>query len=95
MLTWFPGMSNLEWQKYLWDLWCEQDQCCAYTGWDLWVGKRHNKDTTASLDRIDNDQGYEIGNVQWLHKDVNWMKGRFTEVRFKEICTAVASHAAL
>lgn len=35
---------------------------------------------------------FTLDNVQWVHKDINWMKGRFPMPRFLELCTAVAKH---
>ena len=31
------------------------------------------------IDRIDNNLGYIIGNIQWVHKDINNLKGTFNE----------------
>lgn len=75
--------------EYLWKVWLAQDGRCAYTGWELAHGE------SASLDRIDSSIGYEVGNVQWLHKEVNWMKGTFAPSRFLEICSAVAKRGDL
>jgi hypothetical protein len=49
-------------------------------------------DNTASLDRIDSSLGYVRGNVQWLHKDVNWMKNTLDQDRFIELCKAIVNH---
>lgn len=72
----------------LWDIWEAQDGKCAYTGWELSFG--YKSETTASIDRIDSSGGYTLGNVQWVHKDVNRMKTDFPEDRFLQICRAVA-----
>jgi len=75
-----------------WHDWYQADKC-ALTGFDLSMrtvkGKGPNAES-ASLDRIDNDKGYTLDNVQWLHKDINWMKGRFDQQRFITLCRAVA-----
>lgn len=65
---------------------------CALSGLDIHIGK-HSRNNTASLDRIDSSQGYVRGNVQWLHKDINWMKNTLTEERFVDLCKQVAKHA--
>ena len=39
-------------------------------------------DKDASLDRIDSSKGYEVGNVQWVHKSVNQMKNSMPESEF-------------
>lgn len=66
---------------------------CKLSGENIQFGKHWNKlsDQTASLDRIDNSKGYIIGNVQWVHKDVNFMKGQLTQERFKELCKLIVS----
>lgn len=48
------------------------------------------RDKTASLDRIDSGKGYEVGNVQWLHKDVNMMKRHYSTDYFKHLCRLVS-----
>lgn len=52
----------------------------------------NQKIQTASLDRIDNKKGYIIGNVQWVHKDVNFMKGILTQERFIELCNNISNN---
>lgn len=46
-------------------------------------------ETTASLDRIQNDKGYIEGNVQWVHKDINRMKNIFEQNYFIDICKKI------
>lgn len=48
------------------------------------------EENSASLDRVDNSQGYVKGNVQWLHKHINKMKGTFNTEVFVELCKNVA-----
>ena len=80
--------------KYLWDLYIQQDKKCALTGLDI---EMKLKDDTAydgyrqiaSLDRIDSKRGYCIGNVQWIHKDVNIMKNKFDQDYFLKICNLI------
>lgn len=75
---------------YLEELFDRHDGRCAYTGEKLTLKERHEHTSfTMSIDRIDNSIGYVKGNVQFVTKEVNWMKGRFTEKRFLEICKAV------
>lgn len=70
--------------EQLWQKWTEQEGCCAYTGWLLTHG------TDASIDRIRNAEGYVPGNVQWVHRDINYMKRTYSEVYFLKLCLAVA-----
>ncbi|MGW5267191.1 hypothetical protein ACWEQ4_00935 [Rhodococcus sp. NPDC003994] len=80
----------------LWQLFVEQDRRCAMTGWELRFTATYatKGEQTASLDRIDSSIGYVPGNLQWLHRDVNWVKKALPDERFIEICRAVAEHRA-
>jgi hypothetical protein len=71
----------------------KQDYKCALSGLPLTLSKTFSKDrtnqassTTASLDRIDSSKGYVLGNVQWVHKDVNIMKNKFDNQYFINMC---------
>ena len=79
---------NLE-IEYAWDLYQQQQGKCALTGWP--IGFESPMAQTASLDRIESDKAYEPGNVQWVHKDINWAKGDFPNDYFIQICQDVAS----
>lgn len=57
--------------EYAWSLFTGK---CALTGVDVTLTP---KSKTASLDRIDNDKGYEEGNVWWVHKEVNRLKNNY------------------
>ena len=74
-----------------WKLFQKQNGLCALTNLPLNLTKTKNGDyvRTASLDRINNDKGYIKGNVQWVHKDINWMKGTFTQTQFIKLCKLV------
>ena len=48
----------------------------------------------ASLDRIDSTKGYIPGNVQWVHKALNRMKGTLQDSEFREWCRLVTAHPA-
>ena len=67
------------------------DGKCALSNEEIRFGKFWLKlsNQTASLDRIDNTKGYIVGNVQWVHKDVNFMKGKLTQERFLELCKKI------
>jgi len=71
--------------EYLWNLFLKQNRKCALSGEDLIFDTRKRMlDATASVDRIDPTKGYVAGNVQWVHKDINYMKSYLTENRFYE-----------
>ena len=67
-----------------------QNKKCAITGTDIYFSTKISGNGSASLDRIDSKAGYIIGNVQWVHKDINWMKADFGETEFIEWCKKVA-----
>lgn len=90
--------------EYLWNLFLKQGRKCALSGLDISLrkdantpinNKKHNLDYTtftASLDRIDSNKPYEIGNVQWVHRNVNIMKNSFSQEYFIQMCNLI-SHA--
>lgn len=78
--------------EYLWDLFLKQDRRCALTNLPLDFGRNgHRNETTASLDRIDNDKGYLKGNVRWVLKDINMIRGSYDSDYFIKLCHAVAN----
>jgi hypothetical protein len=86
------ALRGISWDvsyEYLADLLIEQDFKCELTGWDIdAMGVNKN---TASLDRIDSQAGYEVGNVQWVHKMVNMCKQQYSQEDFIEMCEAVSN----
>ncbi len=74
--------------EYLWGLYLQQNRKCALTGFPIHMRQR-GKGGTASLDRIDSDLPYLKGNVQWVHKAVNLMKGSLDQQSFVALCGAV------
>jgi len=76
-----------------WKLFLAQGRRCALSGLELKFPTRYvDRSGTASLDRIDSLLGYVMGNVQWVHKDINRMKSTLTQSRFIELCGLVAAH---
>lgn len=70
-----------------------QEGRCALSGLAIEHAKSHSsKNGTASFDRKDSSLGYVRGNVQWVHKEVNRMKGALPEERLFELCRLIASH---
>ena len=79
--------------EYVWDLFIKQNKKCALTGQPLCFQSRTAlTDGTASLDRIDSSRGYEVGNVWWVHKDINSLKSNFTLDNFREMCKLVTQY---
>jgi hypothetical protein len=84
--------------EFLWDLFIKQNKKCAISGIEILMNPRWSKQNkgeiteviqTASLDRINNNLGYTIDNVQWVHKDVNMMRGGLSVNDFIFICKKV------
>ncbi len=81
---------NIE-QAY--EIFLKQNKKCAISGLDIGFGvpgKKYRSNVTASLDRIDSDKNYTLDNVQWVHKDINWMKQDFNEEYFIKTCKKIA-----
>lgn len=76
--------------EYVWDLYVQQKGKCMISGQS--INLEHN---TASIDRVDSNIGYVIGNVQWVHRDINKMKNNLNEKLFIENCKKVTQHQTL
>lgn len=96
--TWFSmkqkgGTSRgYQWDLTIEDIWTmyeEQEGVCALSGIPIgWSEK--GLTATASIDRIDSSEGYIKGNVQLVHKDINFMKQQYDQEYFISMCKAVA-----
>lgn len=77
----------------IWDLFLKQDRKCAISGLPIEFPEgRRVHGGTASLDRIDSTKGYVKGNVQWLHKEINMLKGPRTDEELINICKLIATN---
>lgn len=74
-----------------WEQFLKQNRRCAITGQQLIFVSDYSRDfsQTASLDRIDSDGHYEIGNIQWVHKDINRLKNDYSEEIFFSLCLKI------
>lgn len=91
----FRGIEFTLTKQDFWDLFIKQNKRCALSGLELYFEKCytlsiHNKGT-ASLDRVDSSKGYILGNVQWVHKDINYMKQCYSNDVFIDFCKKVAA----
>lgn len=80
--------------EYLYLLYKKQQNICALSGLkinlvDRWKDYKNN---TASLDRIDSSKGYIEGNVQFVHKDINFMKQSLSQKDFIYYCQKIAKY---
>jgi len=79
--------------EYIWNLFLKQERKCALSGILLSFSEKDRQyDGTASLDRINSSRGYVVGNVQWVHKDINYMKQEYDEKYFYDMCRKVAQN---
>lgn len=80
--------------EHAWGLFLKQDGECALSGLEisLLTKSKDRTEMTASLDRIDSTKGYIPGNVQWVHKRINIMKGKLTDEEFQYFCDKVSEH---
>lgn len=80
------------------DLLEKQGHRCALSGVPIYmcesITELKSGIQTASLDRIDSNIGYAAGNIQWVHKWINFMKMDFPEKEFIYYCAMVAQHSA-
>ncbi len=78
----------------LWSLFLSQDGKCALTHLPLSLKRNRHKSLRedASLDRIDSSLPYKLGNVRWLHKDVNLMKNILSDERLFELSSLIVKN---
>ena len=83
-------------REYLEELYEKQSGLCALSGIPIQFAANSKTvkkgGDTASLDRIDSDKPYEIGNIMWVHKIVNIMKGRLSCEQFVKWCRQIVSY---
>lgn len=82
--------------EFIWELFLKQNRKCIFTEEPLvFYSPRQNEkglETTASLDRISNNKGYEINNVQWVHKHINYIRGNQTIEQLIQMCRRVNNY---
>jgi hypothetical protein len=81
-----------------WLIFLKQNRRCFYTGLKIthkkYLKRINNKDIyslgTASLDRKNSNLDYTKENIQWVHKDVNYMKMSLNEKYFIKLCKLIS-----
>ena len=71
------------------DLWLEQEGKCALTGIELeWQGGtlQDRNPLRASIDRMDNEQGYVKGNLRLVCHWANNAKSTWSDEVFRSMC---------
>lgn len=87
------GDITLEYLKEIFD---SQNGKCIYTGVNLIHQKQRNRKHKekdyiymASLDRIDSDKGYKVGNVQFISVCMNYAKNNMSHEKAKEFIAVI------
>ncbi len=83
--------------KDIYQQYIKQDKKCYFTGIPIGflddasqtTGRDNN---TASLDRIDSEKGYIIGNICFVHKDINFMKHELSSESFIKYSKLIANN---
>lgn len=81
--------------EYIDKIFKNQNGKCVYTGRPLQFTRSYKKrriNQTASLDRIDSTKGYIEGNIQWVHKEINWLKSDTSHEDFINICKEITDY---
>jgi hypothetical protein len=80
--------------EYAWNLYEKQNKRCKLSNLPIEFGTKNNKiqNFNASLDRIDNSKGYVEDNIQWIVKEINYMKNKLIENKFIYLCKKIASY---
>lgn len=80
---------------YMLEVWNNQNGICPYSKLKLILPKTNNKDIPiphlASLDRIDSQKGYIIGNIQFVSVPINYMKSTMSDLQTKEFINEMIS----
>lgn len=78
----------------VWNQLEHQDFRCALSGVQIYRSAltKDKWSNTASLDRKLSDEGYNVHNIQWVHKDVNKMKNSYSDSYFVNMCKTIAKH---
>lgn len=78
--------------EYIWELFLKQNRECKLSGIKINLSPNISREEqTASLDRIDSQVGYIPENVQWVHKDVNFLKNKYSEEYLIRMCKMVSN----
>ncbi len=82
--------------EYAWRIYTKQNGLCNLTKIPIGLDFRDSdkKEKTASLDRIDSTKGYIEGNVQWVHKTINYMKKDLKQEEFIRLCKLIGENNA-
>jgi len=75
----------------VYNLWIAQDKKCVLSKVNIGFND-DKKGHTCSIDRIDSLKEYTLDNIQLVHKDVNYMKNRYNQKYFIQMCKLIANN---
>jgi hypothetical protein len=75
--------------EHIRDMFYHQQGKCFYTGKSF---NFESKTDSPSLDRIDSEKGYTIGNIVWCRSRINFMKYNDTYEDFLIECRSILEH---
>lgn len=80
--------------EYLKQLWNKQEGKCALTNFPMSYQQSNGKRNpySLSIDKIDPNKGYEVGNVQFVCFAANMMKGELSLSELKKFCQAIINN---
>lgn len=78
-------------EEYLNSILIAQDYTCALSGKKL-IASSDTKLNNISVDRIDSNKGYIVGNIQIVDRVFNVLKWNHKEIDLIEMCESVAKH---
>lgn len=85
----YADMRDIPWHLTVEDMFSNFKPVCALSGMPISIDYDN---TTASLDRIDSTLAYTVDNIQWLHKDINMLKNKYSQHKFIEMCIMIADN---
>lgn len=74
-------------QEFVWNLFLKQDKKCYFSGESISF-----LENTASIDRLDNNKGYDPDNIALVHKHVNFMKQQLSPNDFYDWCEKITNN---
>lgn len=79
--------------QYVWEIYEKQNKKCKFTDLEIHFNcnNNHPQKQTASIDRIDSSKGYVEGNIQIVHKVINYIKGFLNDEELICFCNLVAN----
>lgn len=75
----------------IFQMWISQDARCALSGIKMTWGGGKLQPNTLSMDRIDPNQGYFLGNIRLVCHSVNMFRGQMNDAQLLEIAEAIVT----